>query len=369
MSSDEPSGLIALVAYGAADYTFNSDPHSSLYDKAIKRVGRSTFTYSTIVGQTDDEMTYVFQLNKLNVDRSQTEAIFDLVGDCYLSFKTIDIGYDVIEQCTIEYKHIKDTDTWTPIEKLKSHTFELFAAIKPCDFMIRHDKNETTIPIPFFFTHSTENYLPMVNQMLFRIRCKLNRKLTNVELTHKAVYLDICERKRMLNMYSEMYRKLQCFSTTYESCACAPFDTIKLNMNHHQVRDIHVIVEDMTDPRKRFIVPEIKLSLNGHTHYKLNSLMSTNIIPAKYYGICDNTCRLHCIPFCENPSGYDYTSTVNFAIIDHANIHFSGLDDCNKTYRVIIIARHFNIMQFMKGMCGLLFYEDPYHNSINNRKI
>jgi hypothetical protein len=73
----------------------------------------------------EDETTHVFYLNTWHEVAIETIAAFDLLGDCYLSFKTIGIGYDVIDQCRFECAHMNDTDTWTPIEKLKPSTFEV----------------------------------------------------------------------------------------------------------------------------------------------------------------------------------------------------------------------------------------------------
>ena len=108
--------------------------------------------------------------------------------------------------------------------------------------------------------------------------------------------------------------------------------------------DFYEIVEEQD---KRVIVPEITLKLNGHTHYALNSLMSTDVIPNIYYNISENKDSIHYIPFCHKPVENEFTSAINLSRIDSACIYLSGLE--SKKYNVFIMMRYFNTFSFLDG--------------------
>ena len=127
MDKDEPSALLALVAIGLNDSALHWNTDNSVFDKTYKKVSRSTFTYRTISCQPlqEDGMTYVLYLNTWHEGAVETMSKFDLIGDCYMSFKASDVGYDVMDECTIECAHISNIERWTSIETLKASTFTM----------------------------------------------------------------------------------------------------------------------------------------------------------------------------------------------------------------------------------------------------
>ena len=318
------TGLMALAAFGQADADYNTYPNYSLYDKPIQKVSRSSFTYRTFPNTAG-----VFRLNDVN----QNEI--DMIGDCYLHFR--DVGMPV-ESCTFEYKSLHDAE-WCPLETLEAKTLEMFAAMKPGAFKERRDRSSNMmIPLPFFFTHTTMDCFPLIANTLFRIRYVGKG---NPDLICRCVYLDSSERARKITQILTSYRKPYVFSRIQEAFVQGPDATIKLEFSH-LVKDIQVIVERVDDP-VRVIVPEIKLLLNGHTHYDLNSMMTTDIIPAKSYDIQKN--NIHYLPFCQDPAKPEHTSSINFSMIDHASLLLQDLK-ADERYKVTIMARYYNSIMF-----------------------
>ena len=339
---EKVTGLMALAAFGQADAEYNTYPNYSLYDKPIQKVSRSTFTYRTFPNTAG-----VFRLNDIN----QNEI--DMIGDCYLHFR--DVGMPPVESCVFEYKSLHDTE-WCPLEKLEAKTLEMFAAMHSGAFKVRRDRSSNMmIPLPFFFTHMTMDCFPLIANTLFRIRYVGKG---NPDLVCRCVFLDSCERARKITQILTSYRKPYVFSRIQEAFVQGPEANIKLEFSH-LVKDIQVIVERVYDP-VRVIVPEIKLLLNGHTHYDLNSMMTTDIIPAKSYDIIStksNEC-IHYLPFCQNPAKPEYTSSINFSMIDHASLLLQGLK-ADEKYKVTIMARHYNNIVFtsdritLQHQCGV----------------
>lgn len=176
--------------------------------------------------------------------------------------------------------------------------------------------------------------------MLFRIRYVGQGK---PELVTKCVFLDSCERSRKILQITNGYNKSYIFSCLQEQVVEGHEIDIHLNFSH-LVKDIQVIVERIND-KTRVIVPNIKLIFNGHTHYKLNAMMTTDIIPAKDYNIeCNKEC-IHYLPFCQNPLDQDYTSTINFSVLQNRILKLNGLMSDQK-YKVSIMSRHYNILNF-----------------------
>ena len=153
---------------------------------------------------------------------------------------------------------------------------------------------------------------------------------------NRCVYLDSSERARKVTQILTSYMKPYVFSRIQEEVVQGPDANIRLEFSH-LVKDIQVIVERVDDP-VRVIVPE-KLLLNGHTHYDLNSMMTTDIIPQK-----SNEC-IHYLPFCQNPANPEYTSSINFSMLDHACLILKALK-ADEKYKVTIMARHYNNIVF-----------------------
>jgi hypothetical protein len=217
----------------------------------------------------------------------------------------------------------------------------MFAAMNPGAFKARRDGSSSMmIPLPFFFTHTTMDYFPLIANTLFRIRYVGKG---NPDLVCQCVYVDSSERARKVTQILTSYRKPYVFSRIQEAFVQGPDANIKLEFSH-LVKDIQVIVERVDDP-VRVIVPEIKLLLNGHTHYDLNSMMTTDIIPAKSYDIQQNKHSIHYLPFCQNPAKPEYTSSINFSMIDHASLILKALK-ADEKYKVTIMARYYNNIGF-----------------------
>lgn len=341
---------MALVANGKQDGELNKDPQTSLFDKPMTRVTRSTFTYITLSPDKEEENTYTFRFNK----------IFDLIGDCYITLKRNGCDDDPLVCVSFQFK-FKERDPsleeeWRTMESLDMHGLKAHAAMNPDAFKPCHDDDSIMVPLPFFFTHSTMDHFPMVQNMLFRIVCVTNNKdnLPPPLLTFKAVYLDSHERSQVI--LNKRHTKLYTMTRTHRYEAWGPIAAVSLRDVGLLVRDLQITVED----ENGFVrVPELRLSLNGHTHCTLSSLMTTQMIPQKHYKMsCSPALSfIHYIPFCQAPLDMSkYTSSVNFSRIDFAQLLLKGLVP-NTHYKVTVVERHWNTVNFSSGMCNVGFVE------------
>lgn len=350
--SDDVTGLMALVAWGEQDKMLNQNPQHSIFDKPVTRISRSTFTYITLTHDSKDGNTYIFPLNKVAAPgtgeaHTVSHSGFDLIGDCYITLKTqtqwpVTVSFEIKEMEENEWRTLESLD----VDAMHAHSIMNPHAFKPCQ-----DQDSTMIPLPFFFTHSTKEHFPMVQKMLFRIVC-MTTSPSPPSLTFKAVFLDSAERKEVLR--DRKHTKLYTFTTTHKYEAWGPMAAISLRDIEFLVRDLQVIVED---PKKAVLVPEINFTLNGHKHYELSSLMSTQVIPQRYYRleVSHEKAAVHYLPFCHDPldpSGY--TASVNFSRIDCPQLLLKGLE-ANTRHTVTIVARHFNTVNFENGMCNIGF--------------
>lgn len=334
--AEDVTGLMSLVAFGGQDAGFNTNPQYSIYDKIVKKVHRSTFTYCTQSCTSDG----IFKLN----DGIKNEYGIDLIGDCYLHFK----DSCVLEYCVFEYKTPKDKE-WFVLERLDADIIDMFSSMKPREYAVRRDGKSTMIPLPFFFTHTSRDYFPLTSNVIYRIRYVGKG---TPELIYKGVHLDTAERHAKITHITQPYDKPYIFSTVTKSLVQGPsLRNIRLDFKYC-VKDIQVLVKRVND-QVRVIVPEIRLSLNRHLHYKLNSMMTTDIIPSKSYHI-ENNKQIHYLPFCQDPTSGEYTSSVNLSRIDYACLELHGLDENNK-YEVIVMARYYNTVKFISGMCMMCY--------------
>jgi hypothetical protein len=330
---------MALAAFGREDADYYTHTTHSLYDKPIHKVSRSSFTYCTFPNTAG-----VFMFNHTN------QSEMDMIGDCYLHFRDVDRDAGMpLESCTFEYKSLHDKE-WCLLEKLEAKTLEMFAAMKPGAFKERREgSSNMMIPLPFFFTHTTMDYFPLIANTLFRIRYVGKG---HPDLVCRCVYLDSCERANKVTQITTSYRKPYVFSRIQEAFVQGPDASIRLEFSH-LVKDIQVIVERVSDP-VRVIVPAIKLLLNGHTHYDLNCMMTTDIIPAKSYDIipAKNKECINYLPFCLNPASQQYTSSINFSMLDYASLILKDLKAGEK-YKVTIMARYYNSVVFTSDEIAL----------------
>lgn len=343
---------MALIAYGAQDDMFNARPARSLFHGVQNRVLRSNFTYRTLANTSKRIVSLAADSYVFDLKVSNATAPCDLFGDCYLHIGCIYNGN--IQSCTFEYKN-ESEDTWTVLETLVPKTLEAFAAMYPSKYRMRHQARDTMIPLPFFFAHATQDAFPMMTHTSFRICVKMDPaaglKDSYVRLVYKAIYLDKDEHHLKLDA-PEQYHVHYVFSTTVEETAHGGgLGDIRLK-NELMVKDMQLFV---TENNRHVIVPEIVLKLNGHTHYRLNSVMATDIIPSKYYQVLQNTAGIHYLPFCYEPLNNEYTSAINFSRMDHPKLFLDGLERCDKPYQVTIVSRHYNTMFFYNGKCGLTY--------------
>jgi len=340
------TALAALVAYGKQDAALHSNPQCSLYDKLHKPVTRSTFTYCTM----PCDENYAFDLSL-----PPSRYGCDMIGECYLHIKDFDANPHPIECVTFECKEKEkekgDKDSnWQVLEGLDKYALEMHAAMKPCNKIRRHNQNGTVVPLPFFFTNGMSDYFPLVDKMLFRITVKTRHPCEKLELTFKAIYLDTSERREKLSD-SGLHSKLYTFSKTQEARVHGPVGTIMLKFNL-VVRDLQIIVFKDDDVVQ---VPEICLEFNGHPHCKLNSMMTTDIIPSCHYGIkSSNSGTIHYIPFCQDPLGSAFTSGANFSMMHFSDLSLKGLES-GQSYRVVVMARYWNTMTFQQGKCQTVY--------------
>lgn len=331
---EQVTALMALVAFGEQNLAYTRDPVStSIYDKKKPRVTNSSFTYISM-DPTDKGFpdTYTFEFNKPTEDKSN--VYFDLLGDCYISLE------DDAELETVSFQVKNKEEEWKTLETLTAKTIGAFAAMYPRDYQRRYQvSSKYTVGLPFFFTRAPEDYMPMAKDVRFRITCKAPAKPV---LTHKAVYLDTCERAEKVSL-EKGYQKHFLFSTTTEYTVHGPTGDVNLGLGL-LVKDMQVLVEN--ESGQRVAVPNIRLKLNGHPHYDLDLTMATSVIPFKYYNIEHNTRLIHYLPFCHDPLHHDYTSSINFSQIDNAKLLLEGLDIRGPPYKVTVIARHYNTLQF-----------------------
>ena len=130
------------------------------------------------------------------------DCSYELIGDCYIQLTEEN---NFIEECHFEYN---DFGTWNTLETLTDMSLKMLLAMNPKYCKLKH----TIIPIPFFFTQSTQDYFPLLSHTLFRIRLQLNHLSPNVSLVYKATCLDTQERNIKLKC-NYTIEKMYCAST------------------------------------------------------------------------------------------------------------------------------------------------------------
>lgn len=313
--------LISLVAYGKEDAHLNGSAVLSAYFTKDPPIRRSTFTYLTTKPSDG-----CFEFSQGSMDR---------LGDMYLVYEAHCEPFT----CYIEHKNAED-ESWTLMESLSPEAMEVFAAMNPRDYKPRGNAT----PLPFFFTGAPKTYLPITEKNSYRVCCSPMPR--GAELLYKAVYLDTDERKLGL---SGRYHHQVRFSYTTSTTVCGPTGDVCLKLDN-PVSDMQVIVEDGSG--NRIVVPEIELLLNGYSHTRLPSVMTTMVVPSKYYNIDSNPQRVHYLPFSHSPDG-PYTCSINFSRIDYAKLLLHGLG--NQSYKVTVLTRHHNTLLFDKGKCSLMY--------------
>lgn len=360
------NAFVALMAYGAQDYKFSGNPETSLFDKKMKEVTHSTFTYISILATTKDHEEIIFNINKFNecnkTPESISESCFDLIGDCYIDIQSPTFSYDNIEYCIFEFKPCvleKYSETqWTTLEVLTPKSFTAFATMYPNDYTMTHNDKTTMIPLPFCFTRTTQDYLPIMNKTLYRIRMKLIPSLEynqQLKLACKAVYLDMYEHRMKRQCINHFKNKIYCVSSTKKYTINLSFSCIQLDYKN-LVRDLQIFAEN-TKTNKSTTIQELVIKFNGVDHCALNSHMTTIIIPRKYYNISQsftNPSLIHYIPFCHDPLGSTYTSAVNVSCIDFSQLYMTK--ENNEETEITIFAREFKTLLFNDGECELELY-------------
>lgn len=339
----------------------DENPDMSIYDSYVTRISRSSFSYFTLKNDGAGDAakdTVAFQLSGLD---------FDLIGGCHLSFTwncEAPITHDIIDSCTFECCDPDDgQQQWMEIEKLGAKCFQAHATMNPNAFGLVHDDDEqgggqrsTTvlIPIPFFFSHSTQHHFPLLRRQLFRVRCKFKALAAaewEVDLVVKGIFLQTGDERRntMIGKYSKMY----CFSTIVaeETSTCGGCCKIALKSKPQLVKDLQVFVQGKQG--EPTAVRKLCLTFNGHAYYRLPRLMSTRLIPRKYYNISHNPANIHYMPFCHDPNNHHdaCSNLINFNATHLVSLYLREMPSSSYRVNVTVMARYHNTIEFDNGKC------------------
>ena len=335
---EEPCGLMGLVAHGCGDVYLHGNPQMSIFDKSYKRTTNSTFTYlKRDLIKTGEIWSMSFTPQKC-----------DIIGDCYLCFTPKNkFSFSDIQSCTISAT-VKDFKQ--DLETLTGDTLRILAHENDT-VSVEEGNGLVMIPLPFFFTKDPEDFFNLMasQEMNVSIECKLSDNVLNPHIVYNGCFLEADERKKCATQSFEKLC-LTCktvalkFMSDGDGCVTANVS----NYFNEQCKDLRLQIEDGT-------CTKIDVRLNGSLHMSLNSIMTTRIIPKKYYGISKKSDQsiqpIHYIPFCMNPNFNALTSTIHLGRIDSAELKLSGLN-ANTCYTVHIVGRFYNVMRYMHGMCG-----------------
>lgn len=361
MNIEKANGLVALVSYGAPDVWLHGNPNATLFNSPpLKRTTNSQFTFLS------QDFTYNEDDNIYSVTiPTEVNRPCELVGKCYLSIQTksdIDIDpqnlYDIVNSVSVCF----NANTCESLygSTLKVTESECNSSAK-AELMCGESHN-IMIPLPFFFTKSTDKYIPLSSLSLTEVsfRAKLNLQHIDVQsmrFVYQGIYLDTDERRKLVNEPKEIVtigtktctHTIQCTKDSDEEYV---MHTIPLDYNH-RVKDIRVLLEQRDDNSQEEPVGLLNITLNGHTHMSLNSMMARKIIPRQFYKL-ENEKPLYYIPFCHDPLSLTHvqTSDINFGRVDKANlvIHIKP-----GNYKVTLVARHYNILRIKDGEYGFAF--------------
>ena len=172
MNIEPSSWLLALVSLGAPDLWLHGNPQTSIFKQLHLRTTNSQFTFrSTAFVKSDDTFTATIPYES------------DLIGQCYLSIKTKHKPDQIVKQIAICINNYT-------IETLTGTTLEIVGA-KPEYELLDDQSYHIMIPVPFFFTSSTNVYFPMVSATLSNIKVKCTLvDATQAQIIYQAVYLD-----------------------------------------------------------------------------------------------------------------------------------------------------------------------------------
>lgn len=316
---NDANALVALITYGSSDVQLHGNTNKSIYNKHYEHITKSAFTYLTrpFVQNTKIPLDHEPTQCALRCDLSN-DLTCDLVGECFLDMTFQDTITDV--QIYESIDHISFCMGDTVLEKLTGKNLHIMSHVMFERNELVRDGIHVMLPIPFFFTRSTYDFMPKstickddthVDIVLANIKC-------NVSIVFKAIVLDTEERRDMLSRFLKL-SMLSCVSETI--FPVISLDSLK-NVNivlpaRQSVRDIFIKIDGPGSDA----LETINVLFNGHLHMSLNRLMATHIIPRQSYGINHQT-GLYIIPFCQDPQSktHKFTTNVNMKRMDNSNL-------------------------------------------------
>jgi len=359
MASDDVTGLMALVAYGAANAYLHYNIKESIYQKPIVHNTHTAFTYKSQEFKCNNNN---FQLT-LNSDSDMLSECF---VDCVVCCEGVPDVSSLLETCTFSAKS-KAYQTSAhpqvlPIETLTGKSIAIFANTWSKYNMIYEPVGDDTehtyhvmIPLPFFFTFAIHDALPMalvdqnrigtdyIVQASFGSTCSVR----TAKFVYKSIYLDSWER---MSLYKTPFIKLICTSSIITVTSPTNYFTINIPTKE-LIRDIQLHIIDASG---QVIKPEkINVLLNGHKHMSLNYMLANRIIPCTSYKT-ENIKGVSFIPFCSDPLGLQYTHTSNIdsSRLDHMCLVIQLQSTVtNMPVSVTAVLRHHTLMRFNKGEC------------------
>ena len=366
---DGACALMALVAYGASDIQLHGNPERSIYDKRYTRITNSQFTY---MKRPFTEVVNSTLVNSKLVKRAHLSSekdfkMGDLIGECFLDLtfdKLSNSIYDSIES-------IKFCMGERTLEALTGETLKVMAQVMPDKNELVCEGNHAMVPLPFFFTRSMRDYLPVVEKCLLRdddnggkvhpekmhvdLVLSPNSHIISSELVFKAVVLDTYERNTLHRSlkYGD-FSMLTCVSETLESSPSgdsSPSGELALTLpDKKATRDIFIKIEGPGSDA----VDVVNVVFNGHLHMSLSRLMAARIIPRQSYGIKEPMQQgMYIIPFCQDPMSETFSTNVNLARIEQRKIvlKFNRVEvqTSPKENKVSVVVRRWDTLTFENG--------------------
>lgn len=335
---------MALVAHGASDVYLHGNPQVRIFDKTYKRTARSNFTY--------------LRLDLINTGDCAWSAHFepkcDLLGDCYLCYTPKEgherVGVDDVVSCS--FTTTMKNDRRRILETLYPQTLEAFARMRPDSYEMQQSKTQAVVPLPFFFTRAPEDFFSLLASQESRpsIECVLSDNALKPYIMYQGVYLDTLERRESMAHAQKLCVVSETIAVTEESDSEGVVRA-RITSLYGECKDLQIIIDG--NPA----VEKIDVRFAECLHMSLDAVMSSRIIPRKFYGINQHDQAdplIHYFPFCQAPCTTALTSAVHLGRIDYVDIVVHGLEK-NKSYGLHIINQHFNVLLYMDKVCGFMY--------------
>lgn len=193
------------------------------------------------------------------------------------------------------------------------------------------------------------------------IKCELTDGIVadSIQLIYQAIFLDTVERKKLAETTTRGIHQIVTKTITHHLDVVGDdeFSAHRIGICcRRELKDIRVLIRrnDGGDRLDVECVAQLNILLQSATHISLNPSLSRKIIPRQFYHIKDNQEPIYYIPFCHDPSSFNflYTSTIHFGRINKPELELYLRPG---QYTVTLLYRYVNELRISSGVCGFAY--------------